>query len=151
MGPPIQRLIDRLDPTCVARVEIHDTERLPRLVSKRIALLGDAAHAMTPNIGQGGSQAMEDAWVLARSLDEAVTVQDALQDYERQRADRVPLLANKARERAAVIHGEDFAATIAWYDELASETGEGVISGLAKTVLGGPLQHSSQGQKITNT
>ncbi|MEB4613117.1 FAD-dependent monooxygenase [Leucobacter sp. M11] len=38
---------------------------LPSFVHGRIALLGDAAHAMTPNLGQGGGQAMEDAATLA--------------------------------------------------------------------------------------
>lgn len=135
---PVQQLIERLDPAGIARVEIHDTQRVPHLVSERVALLGDAAHAMTPNIGQGGCQAMEDAWVLARSLEGAVTVQAGLQRYEVQRADRVANLVLKARERAAIIHGEDEVATQAWYAELPGSE-EAIIGGLVKTAAGGPL------------
>lgn len=137
-APPVRRLLERLDPAGIARVEIHDTERLPRLVSDRVALLGDAAHAMTPNIGQGGCQAMEDAWVLARCLESAGTVTAGLHAYERQRADRVASLVVKARERAAVIHGENPAATAQWYAELPGSA-EQIIKGLVKTTQGGPL------------
>lgn len=135
---PVQRLIERLDPARIARVEIHDLPRLPRLVGRRVALLGDAAHAMTPNIGQGGCQAMEDAWVLARCLDTAGSVQEALRQYESLRAQRVATLMAKARERAAIIHGEDPAATAAWYAGLPTDE-QHILNGLARTVEGGPL------------
>ena len=135
---PVQQLIERLDPAGIARVEIHDTQRVPHLVSDRVALLGDAAHAMTPNIGQGGCQAMEDAWVLARSLEGAESVQAGLKRYEAQRSDRVAGLVLKARERAAIIHGEDQAATQAWYAELPGSE-EAILAGLIKTTAGGPL------------
>jgi FAD-dependent urate hydroxylase len=133
---PVHALIDRLDPAAVARVEIHDTRRVPHLVTGRVALLGDAAHAMTPNIGQGGCQAMEDAWVLARSLEGAATVDAGLKAYEQQRP--VPGLVLKARERAAIIHGEDPAATQAWYRALPGSEAE-ILGGLVKTAQGGPL------------
>ena len=50
----------------------HDTDELPELrtyVSGKVALLGDAAHAMTPNLGQGACQALEDAVTLASTVD----------------------------------------------------------------------------------
>jgi len=48
----------------------------------RVTLLGDAAHAMTPNAGQGACQAIEDAVILARSLAEDADVERALRRYE---------------------------------------------------------------------
>jgi 2-polyprenyl-6-methoxyphenol hydroxylase-like FAD-dependent oxidoreductase len=54
----------------VTRTDIRCLDRpLPRLYAGRVALLGDAAHAMTPNLGQGGCQAMEDAFMLAHFAD----------------------------------------------------------------------------------
>ena len=136
---PVQRLLQRLDPAAVARVEIHDTARVPHLVSTRVALLGDAAHAMTPNIGQGGCQAMEDAWVLARCIERERTPTAALAAYESARADRVASLVTKARKRAAIIHGEMPEETQQWYAELAESDGSDILAGLIKTDEGSPL------------
>lgn len=138
-APPVQRLIERLDPQGVARVEIHDTRPLPTLVQGRVALLGDSAHAMAPDLGQGGCQAMEDAWVLARCLDTEQDPLAALQAYEAARLERVAGIVERARKRCEITHGHEPLATQAWYAELARETGETVIAGLRKTAEGGPL------------
>ncbi|MFH4347006.1 FAD-dependent monooxygenase, partial [Acinetobacter baumannii] len=65
---PVQQLIERLDPQKTNRVEIHDIEPFTQFYKGRVVILGDAAHSTTPDIGQGGCQAMEDAIYLARSL-----------------------------------------------------------------------------------
>ena len=107
---PVQTLIQRMDPELVARVEIHDTTPLPSLVNKRVALLGDAAHAMTPDLGQGGCQAMEDAWVLAECLtSESNAPEKALLAYQSARCERVGSIVARARTRAELIHGSAFA------------------------------------------
>ncbi len=55
----------------------------------RVVLIGDAAHASSPLMGQGGCMAMEDAWVLAEVLRSAPTVESALSNYVRRRKPRV--------------------------------------------------------------
>ncbi|MFJ8011358.1 FAD-dependent monooxygenase [Streptomyces sp. NPDC096339] len=69
---PIPALLDRvgrLAPADVLQNDLYDLAApLPRLHHGRIAWLGDAAHAMAPNLGQGGCQAIEDAVVLAHLL-----------------------------------------------------------------------------------
>ena len=55
----------------------------------RVVLVGDAAHASSPMMGQGGCMAMEDACVLAEELRAAATVQAALESYVRRRKPRV--------------------------------------------------------------
>ena len=70
---------------------------LPSFVSGRVALLGDAAHAMTPNLGQGACQALEDAVVLAAELDRTADVDTALARYDAERRPRTTAVAAAAR------------------------------------------------------
>lgn len=137
---PVQRLIERFDPAAMARVEIHDIAPLATLIGPRAAILGDAAHGMAPDLGQGGCQAMEDAWVLARTLDNAAgDIPRALTAYDAARSERVGEIVARARKRAETTHGADPAATQAWYAELADEDGSHIMAGMSKTILGGPL------------
>jgi salicylate hydroxylase len=71
---------------------LYTLSELSHWTHGRTALLGDAAHPMLPFLAQGGAMALEDAVVLARCLDGAASVPDALGTYaalRRQRARRV--------------------------------------------------------------
>ncbi|XVQ84882.1 FAD-dependent monooxygenase [Microbispora siamensis] len=75
-------------------------EPLPSFATGRIALLGDAAHAMSPDLGQGASQAFEDAAALTRHLAgaEPAGVAQRLLRYDaerRPRANRMMLAASR--------------------------------------------------------
>lgn len=61
-------------------------------------LLGDAAHALTPNIGQGAGMAMEDAAVLAEELASGAEIEHALGNYARRRKPRVETVMRVSRE-----------------------------------------------------
>jgi len=85
----------------VADEDIHfaDIDELAEgaWVNGRVALLGDAAHAMTPNMGQGAAMAIEDAWVLAERLASTGSVSEALGSYESLRQPRVRLIQRRSR------------------------------------------------------
>ncbi|MEO3808214.1 FAD-dependent oxidoreductase [Sphaerisporangium sp. B11E5] len=69
---PIPELVAAAPLDRLLRLDIHALARpLPALHAGRVVLLGDAAHAMTPNLGQGACQAIEDAVVLAAVADRA--------------------------------------------------------------------------------
>jgi len=137
---PVQKLIAAINPGTTNRVEIHDIEPFSRFVKGRVALLGDAAHSTTPDIGQGGCAAMEDAIVLASTLaSHSLGIEDALLRYQARRVERVRDLVLKARKRCDVTHAKDPAVTEEWYRSLKSETGERVLAGMCETIEGGPL------------
>ena len=62
----------------------------------RVTLLGDAAHPMTPDLGQGAAQALEDAVVLARSLQTEGDPKAALRLYEDRRLDRTAYVTRQS-------------------------------------------------------
>jgi FAD-dependent urate hydroxylase len=140
-APEVQRLIERLDPARVTRGEIFDIEPLAKFVRGRVALLGDAAHSTAPDLGQGGCQAMEDAWVLGNALlTNDLGVEDALARYESARVERTADIIVRARKRSNVTHGLEPEKTLEWYEELAREDGSNIMRSLAGTILGGPLR-----------
>ncbi len=63
----------------------------------RVVLIGDAAHAGAPTMAQGGSMAMEDAYVLAEILRRAETVESALDSYETRRKPRTTWVQQQSR------------------------------------------------------
>ena len=75
--------------------------RVERWSQGSAALLGDAVHAMTPNIGQGAGMAMEDAAVLAEELATAGELPAALERYARRRRARVDTIMQVSREVGA--------------------------------------------------
>ena len=136
---PVQKLIAAIDDNKINRIEVHDIEPFPTLVKGRVALLGDAGHSTTPDIGQGGCAAFEDAVVLSNVLQHYDDVEQALSEYQRLRAERVKDLVLKARKRCDVTHGKQMTKTEQWYNELKQESGEHIIEGLKVTIAGGPL------------
>jgi 2-polyprenyl-6-methoxyphenol hydroxylase-like FAD-dependent oxidoreductase len=95
---PIPELMDVTPPGSVIHIDIHDLEPLPSYVQGRVALLGDAAHAMSPDRGQGAGQSLEDAVVLAAALAAEPTVEAALNRYDADRRPRTQATARGARK-----------------------------------------------------
>jgi 2-polyprenyl-6-methoxyphenol hydroxylase-like FAD-dependent oxidoreductase len=85
---PVPRLLECTRAEHVLRTDIHDRAPASSWSRGAVTLLGDAAHPTTPNLGQGGSMAIEDAVVLAHALERAPLLAEALADYERRRVAR---------------------------------------------------------------
>ncbi len=95
---PIPALLAAADAATILKHDLYDLPPLASYVAGRIALLGDAAHAMTPNLGQGACQALEDAVVLAR-----VAAEDGdLSQYDAQRRPRTQMIVKRSRTIGAV-------------------------------------------------
>lgn len=94
---PIPALLAATPPAAILRHAIEDLDSLPRWSAGPVTLLGDAAHAMTPNLGQGACQAIEDAAVLADCLRGGADVPTGLRDYEERRRARTAAIARQSR------------------------------------------------------
>jgi 2-polyprenyl-6-methoxyphenol hydroxylase-like FAD-dependent oxidoreductase len=101
---PIPALIEATSPEVILRTPLHDRPALPRWNEGRIALLGDAAHPMLPNLGQGAAQAIEDAAALAEALAAGDDVPSALELYAGRRRERAELVVKRSRQMARLAH-----------------------------------------------
>jgi 2-polyprenyl-6-methoxyphenol hydroxylase-like FAD-dependent oxidoreductase len=79
---PIAAVAEAAEDATILRNDVFYLEPLPRWSAGRVVLLGDAAHATTPGVGQGAALAIEDAVVLAEQLASANELANALSAYE---------------------------------------------------------------------
>jgi 2-polyprenyl-6-methoxyphenol hydroxylase-like FAD-dependent oxidoreductase len=91
---PIRQFIEATPTKQILRTDISDRVPVQRWSDGRVVLLGDAAHATTPNLGQGGCQAIEDAVVLAQALATESDLTAGLKSYEAQRISRANGIVN---------------------------------------------------------
>lgn len=112
----VQNVLDNIPPEAVHVDVIHDIDVLERWSKGRLVLIGDAAHAMSPSLGQGANQGLEDACVLVHSLvshpsspclgakvrkeEEARTIPYLLDQYWQGRIDRVKRVHAASRARS---------------------------------------------------
>ena len=114
---PIPDLIEAADEALILRNDIYDRPPLDWWGQGCVTLLGDAAHPMTPNLGQGACQALEDAVVLADCLREAGDTGAALRTYEARRIPRTTFLVNRSRDIGRVAQWQNPLAV--WARDLA--------------------------------
>jgi len=100
---PIPGVLAAASPEQVLRNDIHYLPRLHTYVHGPVALLGDAAHAMTPNLGQGGCQALEDAATLS-VLASGPDLAGALRRYDALRRPRTQELWKRSRQGGRLSH-----------------------------------------------
>ncbi|KAA1425651.1 FAD-dependent monooxygenase [Nocardioides antri] len=79
---PVRRVLEATDPSAVTRNDVMDRAVPRRWADGRVVVIGDAAHAMRPHLGQGGCQALIDAAVLARLLRTAESPAAAFPAFE---------------------------------------------------------------------
>jgi 2-polyprenyl-6-methoxyphenol hydroxylase-like FAD-dependent oxidoreductase len=93
---PVPQLLGQATAAYHARIE---EVTAPAWTTRRVVLIGDAAHAASPNMAQGAALAVEDALVLADELTTGRSVEAALAAYERRRTDRVAWVRQQTHRR----------------------------------------------------
>jgi salicylate hydroxylase len=103
--PPALQLIRAILPGTLFKWGLRDREPLQQYCKERVTLLGDAAHPMTPFLGQGACIAIEDAMVLGRAFAAASTFAQAFSMYENTRKERANGVQLASRHQADEIQG----------------------------------------------
>ncbi len=132
-APEVRSMMDAIDETRLFKWGVFARKPLTSWShGGRIALLGDAAHAMTPFMGQGAASAIEDAMVLGRCLDASETPAEALSRYERARLDRCALMQEESNLNADRMQGDE--AHLFGMTEVRNEESLGLFAYDAGTV-----------------
>ncbi|HEX8866210.1 MAG TPA: FAD-dependent monooxygenase [Lentzea sp.] len=99
---PLPALLAAVPDGAVIARDVFELPPLPTYVCGRVVLLGDAAHAMNPILGQGACQALEDAVTLAACLGGEADVDAALEWYDRERRPRTQSIVRRSARLDAV-------------------------------------------------
>lgn len=104
---PIPQILAQTSDHHMLQHDIYDLSPISRFAFGRVVLLGDAAHAMTPNMGQGAGQSVEDAVILASHLKQSPVIEEALVRYERERIGRTGQITRMSDRigKVAQLHG----------------------------------------------
>ena len=103
---PIPQLIQATTNDQLLWNDIFDIKPISQYAFDRILLIGDAAHATTPNMGQGACQAIEDAVILKQELAHQ-SVEQAFKAYEKRRLKRTHYVINQSRLFGQIAHIEN--------------------------------------------
>ena len=93
---PVKLLIESTPPEHILHNDIYDIAPMKKWHRGRAVLLGDSAHATTPNMGQGACMAIESSLALARALRQEEELSAGLNRYERERMARTAWITNQS-------------------------------------------------------
>lgn len=91
---PIREILEHTRDEQLIWNDIVDVDPIKKFSFGNIVLMGDAAHATTPNMGQGACLAIEDAVILGNTIADSRSVEEALVAFEQKRISRTTLVVN---------------------------------------------------------
>ena len=102
--PAVHAIVDAADDDGCYRWSLHNRKPIGNWSTRRVTILGDAAHATLPYLAQGAAMSIEDGCVLARALRQAGSIPDGLQLYQRNRMDRTARVVEQSTANRRLFH-----------------------------------------------
>lgn len=93
-SPIVKDLIKSANENEIIRTDLFDFKPISKWTVGRVALIGDAAHATTPNLGQGACQAIEDAFVIAEQLSSENNIIESFKNFQTKRIRKATFITN---------------------------------------------------------
>jgi 2-polyprenyl-6-methoxyphenol hydroxylase-like FAD-dependent oxidoreductase len=90
----VKGLINSANKNEIIRTDLFDFKPVSKWTEGRVALIGDAAHATTPNLGQGACQAIEDAYVIAEQLSLGNDIAKSFKNFQSKRIKKATFITN---------------------------------------------------------
>jgi 2-polyprenyl-6-methoxyphenol hydroxylase-like FAD-dependent oxidoreductase len=103
-SPLVLNIIEHTKSEKIIRSDIFDLKRLEKWHKDKVVLVGDAAHATTPNMGQGAGQGIEDAYYLAKILAKHDQIEQATSLFESARREKVDYVVNNSWRFGQMAH-----------------------------------------------
>ena len=103
----VLRIISATKKEQIISGEIVDLKPIDRWHDENVCLVGDAAHATTPNLGQGACQAVEDAYAIWKLLDDGVPIEVAIAQYEKLRKKKAHTIVTRSWTIGKMAHIEN--------------------------------------------
>jgi len=102
--PIVRSIVEAVDQDSCYRWALHDHRPFNRWSSKRVTLLGDAAHSTLPFMASGAAMAIEDGRVLQRAVDQTSTLAEGLELYQRNRIERTSNIQRMSSRAGNLYH-----------------------------------------------
>lgn len=138
--PAAGKILDRLRDERIIEWQVYDIPPLPRWHSGRVVLIGDAAHAASPTLGQGAGMALEDGYVLGQCLTQTDLPMEArLAEFVSRRKTRAEKLSAESRARSLASTEDDPERLAAIQKAVRSGDPWALLEGMTALVAGGPI------------
>ncbi|MGG9964194.1 FAD-dependent monooxygenase [Ferruginibacter sp. SUN106] len=105
--PPIPAILLQTKNENLIWSDIIDLQPIQQYAFNNVVLIGDAAHATTPNLGQGACQAIEDAVILADEIKNNTNIATAFKQFEKRRLKRTHWIVNRSKQIGAIAQVEN--------------------------------------------
>ncbi|MFC4162668.1 FAD-dependent monooxygenase [Epilithonimonas zeae] len=106
--PDVMQMISKTPKENIILNDIIDLKPMEKWTAENLCLIGDAAHATTPNMGQGGCQAVEDAYVIGKLLETEKDWNKVFSQFEKIRKEKVHHIVNTSWTLGKVAQWENF-------------------------------------------